>query len=384
MSLKAKIEAVLFLTAKPIRAQALARVVNADVQAVRQAVLELVHDYEERKGGLEISDEDGYSFQVKEEYAQLMDEFLPIEMSAALIRTLSAIAIKQPISQSDIIRVRGAGAYDHIKELVNRDLVAKKDEQGGRSPILSTTKKFQEYFRLTKEGKDLRTYLKKQVRKAVAADAAGAANDRQLVIPEVVGNSEAENQLNQGIFLETADYAADNATSDVSDIVAASASESANNTDDAAVKTLSKLAAAAATNEPDRLAADTATDNSVLETNGLAEVLTPSMDLTPAPPELESVVGTGGTDEPPPGGSMQARMVRKKEPGIAKDKRAKNKRGREASCEAQTIGLTDLLIKQRLFQRQLKLGVFTGEEGEVILDFEPVNPTPPPAIDKAV
>src|SRR5262249_52023358 len=153
-------------------------IVNADVQSVRQAVLELVHDYEERKGGLEIADEDGYSFQVREEFAQLMDEFLPVEMSAALIRTLSAIAIKQPISQSEIIRIRGAGAYEHIKELVNRELVSKRDEQGERSPLLATTKKFQEYFRLTKEGKDLRTFLKRQVKKAVAASAAAQANEQ--------------------------------------------------------------------------------------------------------------------------------------------------------------------------------------------------------------
>jgi segregation and condensation protein B len=205
MSLKAKIEAVLFLTAKPIKAQALARIVNADVQAVRQAILELVHDYEERQGGLEIADDDGYSFQVKDEYASLMDEFLPVEMTAALIRTLSAIAIKQPISQSDIIRIRGAGAYEHIKELVNRELIAKKeDEAGGRSPILSTTKKFQEYFRLTKDGKELRNYLKKQVRKLTAAEQAAQAAG-QLVIPEVVSNAETDNELNNRIFLETAD-----------------------------------------------------------------------------------------------------------------------------------------------------------------------------------
>lgn len=218
MSLKAKIEAVLFLTAKPIKAQAMARIVNADVDLVRQALLELVHDYEERQGGLEIADEDGYSFQVKDEYASLMDEFLPVEMSAALIRTLSAIAIKQPISQSEIIRVRGAGAYEHIKELVNRELVAKKDEQGGRSPILSTTKKFQEYFRLTKEGKELRNFLKKAVRKTDEAATAAAAANGQLAIPNVVNNPEADKQLNNEIFLETQDMA---------DAAAAAAAEAA-------------------------------------------------------------------------------------------------------------------------------------------------------------
>ncbi len=165
MSLKAKIEAVLYMTEKPLRAQAIAGIVGEDLQIVRQALLELIHEYEERDGGLEIADEDGYSFQVKDQYSNLMDEFLPIEMSAAQLRTLSAIAIKQPISQADIIRIRGAGAYDHIKELVQRGLVSKREDEKARSPMLSTTKQFQEYFRLTKDGKSLRQYLKRQMKK---------------------------------------------------------------------------------------------------------------------------------------------------------------------------------------------------------------------------
>lgn len=160
--LKAKIEAVLFLTDKPMRAQALARVVNEDVQRVRQALLELINDYEQRGGGLEIAHDNGYMLQVKDEFASLTNEFMPIEMPIALLRTLSAIAIKQPVAQSDIIKIRGAGAYDHVKELMTRELIVKKDE--GRSPILMTSKKFQEYFRLSGDGKMLRTELRRQER----------------------------------------------------------------------------------------------------------------------------------------------------------------------------------------------------------------------------
>jgi segregation and condensation protein B len=155
--LKAKIEAILYMTDKPLRAQAIAGIVGEDLQVVRQTLLDLIHEYEERQGGLEIADEDGYTFQVRDQYANLMDQFMPIEMTAALLRTLSAIAIKQPIPQSEIIRIRGAGAYEHIKELVIKGLVLKREDEKTRSPLLSTTKAFQEYFRLTKDGKSLRT-----------------------------------------------------------------------------------------------------------------------------------------------------------------------------------------------------------------------------------
>jgi segregation and condensation protein B len=178
--LKAQVEAALFLTEKPLKAQAVAVIVNADVNLVRQTILELINDYEARNGGLEVADDDGYIIQVKDEYTNLVDEFVPIDMPTALIRTLSAIAIKQPVMQSEVIKIRGAGAYDHIKELVERELIMKR-EDGGRSPVLTTTKKFQEYFRLSKDGKTFRQQmsgLAKEVNLS-AGDASDAGSSPQ-------------------------------------------------------------------------------------------------------------------------------------------------------------------------------------------------------------
>jgi len=191
MSLKAKIEAVLFLTDRPIRAQAIARIVNDDVQIVRQTLLELIHDYETRGGGLEIAQDNGYIIQVKDEYSQIIDEFLPVEMSAALVRTLSAIAIKQPVAQSEIVKIRGAGAYDHIRELLVRELIAKREE-GGRSPTLMTTKKFQEYFRLTRDAKSLRQDLRKQEKTGqLQLEAPGATSPQEGAQTPAVESDEA-------------------------------------------------------------------------------------------------------------------------------------------------------------------------------------------------
>ncbi|HEY9714440.1 MAG TPA: SMC-Scp complex subunit ScpB [Chroococcales cyanobacterium] len=188
--LKSKVEAILFLTDKPLRAQAIARIVNEDVQVVRASILDLIHDYEERGGGLEIADDDGYIIQVRDQYASIIDEFVPMEMPISLVRTLSAIAIKQPVAQSEIIKIRGAGAYEHIKDLVERELIVKKED--GRSPMLSTTKKFQEYFRLSQDAKSLRKDLTKQekLEKELAAQEGAATAEQpqeQLVLEEVAG-----------------------------------------------------------------------------------------------------------------------------------------------------------------------------------------------------
>ncbi len=218
MSLKAKIESVLFLTEKPVRALAIARIVNEDVQVVRQAILELINDYESRDGALEIADDDGYIIQVKDRYSSIIDEFLPMELPLALLRTLSAIALKQPVAQAEIIKIRGAGAYDHIKELLAREMINKKED--GRSPLLTTTKQFQDYFRLTQDAKSLRTELRKTDRKK-GPDEEGTTFD---ATPEVDNESDRlvvqltlEDEANRGISpgeLETGDLEAREAGSD--------------------------------------------------------------------------------------------------------------------------------------------------------------------------
>lgn len=193
--LKAQIEAALFLSEKPMKAAAVARIVNAEIDVVRQLILELINDYETRNGGLEVSDDDGYIIQVKDEYTHLVDEFVPIDMPTALIRTLSAIAIKQPVMQSEVIKIRGAGAYDHIKELIERELISKREE--GRSPILTTTKKFQEYFRLSKDGKNFRSELSGEARVAKDQPAEGAVleNSGEIVASGETVDSKSGNLI---------------------------------------------------------------------------------------------------------------------------------------------------------------------------------------------
>lgn len=196
--LKAQIEAALFLTEKPLRAQAVATIVNAEVNLVRQMILELIRDYEARNGGLEVSDDDGYIIQVKDEYTNLVDEFVPIDMPTALIRTLSAIAIKQPVMQSEIIKLRGAGAYDHIKDLLARELIMKR-EDGGRSPILTTTKKFQEYFRLSKDGKSFRQQMSGELKTAGRSNDQSSESDAPADEAAIVTTA-AEGEANPAIF----------------------------------------------------------------------------------------------------------------------------------------------------------------------------------------
>ena len=126
----------------------IAEILSENIDAVEEALLELIMDYSSRDGALEIDDEDGYILQVREEYADIVEKLVPVELSQAVMKTLSVIALKEPVRQSYVKDLRGATAYDHIKELLDKGLISRKRDKNGRSFNLRTTPKFKEYFKL--------------------------------------------------------------------------------------------------------------------------------------------------------------------------------------------------------------------------------------------
>ena len=65
INLKAKVEAVLFITARAMQPVEIAELLNIEEDKIENALLELMFDYSSRDGALEIDDEDGYIIQVK-------------------------------------------------------------------------------------------------------------------------------------------------------------------------------------------------------------------------------------------------------------------------------------------------------------------------------
>jgi segregation and condensation protein B len=74
------------------------------------------------------------------------------------LRTLSFIALRQPISQSHVVRVRGKLAYQHVKQLKEMDLITY--EKLGRSRVLRTTITFADYFNLNHDPALMKKELK--------------------------------------------------------------------------------------------------------------------------------------------------------------------------------------------------------------------------------
>lgn len=157
--LKTRIEAVLFTTAKALETKEIAEILEDSNENIEEAMLELIMDYASRDGALEIDDENGYILQVKTEHMDIVEKLCPVELKPAALKTLTIIALKEPIRQSYLKELRGATAYEHIQELLSKGLISRTKDKNGRSFNIKTTAKFAEYFKLKGDAKTLAKLL---------------------------------------------------------------------------------------------------------------------------------------------------------------------------------------------------------------------------------
>lgn len=158
-NLKSKIEAVLFTTAKALKLKEIAEILGSEADETEEAILELIMDYSSRDSALEIDDEDGYILQLKVEHMDIVEKLCPVELKPAVLKTLTVIALKEPIRQSYLKDLRGSNAYEHVQELVEKGLISKNKDKNGRSFNIKTTAKFAEYFKLKGDAKALAKFL---------------------------------------------------------------------------------------------------------------------------------------------------------------------------------------------------------------------------------
>jgi segregation and condensation protein B len=147
LSLPARIEAILYLKGKPLSLGDLAEIAGITRDEAEMGLITLMADYAHRDTALEIRQEgQRYSLQLREGLGGLVQNLLPVDLSTAALRTLATIALKKRILQSDLVELRGSGAYDHIKELLAQNFIERKRQSEGRSYWLTLSEKFHRTF----------------------------------------------------------------------------------------------------------------------------------------------------------------------------------------------------------------------------------------------
>ena len=146
-SLATRLEAILYLKGRPIAVSELSELAGVPRSEVEQVTLQLSTSYSQRETALEIVSQNGrYGLQLRAGLGDLVRDLLPVNLSTATLRTLATIALKKRILQSELVDLRGSGAYDHIKELLAQDFIERRRQSEGRSYWLTLSEKFHRTF----------------------------------------------------------------------------------------------------------------------------------------------------------------------------------------------------------------------------------------------
>ena len=143
-----KVEAVIFAVGKEITTERIASLCSLETKEVDRIMNELLKQYSDSDNSLKVvQKENGWKLTVKDEYIPLVSSIVSsTELDRPLMDTLAVIAWRYPIIQSEIIKLRGSGAYEHMRALEEQNFIAK--ERFGRTYKVKLTQKFFEYFDL--------------------------------------------------------------------------------------------------------------------------------------------------------------------------------------------------------------------------------------------
>jgi len=167
MSLKAKLEAIVYAAEAPVTLDQIVQLVkdsviveagqesgpidNADVKSrVRAALEELVAEFAGADHGVEIRQvAGGYRMSTKPEQHDVVRAFAkslkpPIRLSLPALETLAVIAYKQPVTVPEISEIRGVDSGGVIATLLDRKLITTAGRKAviGRPILYKTTKEF--------------------------------------------------------------------------------------------------------------------------------------------------------------------------------------------------------------------------------------------------
>ncbi len=164
-NLKQLIEAVLFISGKPVSLKNLAQSFNTPAGEIKTFIIQLQKAYQEQDSAVEIVEtvDKKFVMQLRPELSQVAIEYAPESgESMATLKTLSLIAYLQPVLQSEVVKYRGTGAYQHIKELEEEGLIERKPKE--RTYQLKTTPKFAEFYGLQSDSpEDIKKFVEEHL-----------------------------------------------------------------------------------------------------------------------------------------------------------------------------------------------------------------------------
>lgn len=154
LTLRARLEALLFVSAGPADVARLASALGASSKDVDRALEELKQDLEAR--GLRLQHHRaGYQLTSAPQAAEDIERLLNLETTARLTRAaleiLAIVAYEQPVTRPHIDSIRGVNSESALQTLLRYGLVEEtgRSEGPGRPILYATTAEFLQHFGLS-------------------------------------------------------------------------------------------------------------------------------------------------------------------------------------------------------------------------------------------
>ena len=151
MSIKSKLESLLFAAIKPLALSELATAIVCSKEEAREALETLAQDYKDREAGISlVSNNNKYQLVTASENAALVKDFLKSEVSGELsqpsLEALTIIAYRGPISKMELERIRGVNCSLIIRNLLLRGLIEEKFDKSKQESFYNVSIDFVKFL----------------------------------------------------------------------------------------------------------------------------------------------------------------------------------------------------------------------------------------------
>ena len=147
------IESILFMMGKSVDISSLAEAVELDETRMREVLAELKNRYDKDDRGIQLLFlEDAVQLSTKAKYypylIRIASQPKKHVLTEAVLETLSIVAYKQPVTRSDIERIRGVKSDHAVSKLIEYQLIEEvgRLDAPGRPVLFATTEEFLRCF----------------------------------------------------------------------------------------------------------------------------------------------------------------------------------------------------------------------------------------------
>lgn len=150
------IETIIFMSDRPISIQKIKAQIDPELplRVIHESLQKLQAGYEEKHHGIRLVEvAEGYQFRTKATYSKFVQNLFKINslvLTPTALEVLAIIAYKQPVSKTEVEKIRGVDSSHIIRALMDKRLVkiTGRSEELGRPSLFGTTEEFLEVFNL--------------------------------------------------------------------------------------------------------------------------------------------------------------------------------------------------------------------------------------------